>query len=287
MKTILTLLLTCVASFAATTYPVITDNANRQFTGGATNLSLLNGTNVFGGTNRYTGTVIITNAASTLSGNGAGMTNLSAGNIASGSLDDARLSSNVPLINGTNVFTGTNTFTASKFFPANALSRRLLLFTNINNRVDAFTNAVAPTGPGGYANCGKIATFTMPPLLGKNSLLYISYQVDKTNATASSYTPMLYAGSQTNWVSYLVALSASSTPQTFFTSIANSAFANAGSFTNQYQNSGSMTANTQLPNPTNCVDTSVPWTLYFGATSTSGATNVLVMNFFVEELVVP
>lgn len=54
MKTILTLLLTCVASFAATTYPVITDNANRQFTGGATNLSLLNGTNVFTGTNTFT-----------------------------------------------------------------------------------------------------------------------------------------------------------------------------------------------------------------------------------------
>ena len=113
MKNIIALLLTCVAAFAATTYPVITDNANRQFTGGATNLSLLNGTNVFGGTNRYSGTVIITNAASTLSGNGAGMTNLAAGNIASGSLDDARLSSNVPLLNGTNVFTGTNRYTGT------------------------------------------------------------------------------------------------------------------------------------------------------------------------------
>lgn len=58
MKTILILILTCVASFAATTYPVLTDNANRQFTGGATNLSLLNGTNVFTGTNDYTASKI-------------------------------------------------------------------------------------------------------------------------------------------------------------------------------------------------------------------------------------
>jgi hypothetical protein len=54
MKTIITLLLTCVASFAATTYPVLTDNANRQFTGGATNLSLLNANQTFTGTNTFT-----------------------------------------------------------------------------------------------------------------------------------------------------------------------------------------------------------------------------------------
>ena len=72
------------------------------------------GNNVFTGTNRFTGTVIITNAASTISGNGAGLTNLSAANIASGSLADARLSANVPLLNANNTFSGsTNTFTGS------------------------------------------------------------------------------------------------------------------------------------------------------------------------------
>lgn len=54
MKILIALLLSGLSAFAATTYPVITDNANRQFTGGATNLSLLNGTNVFTGTNTFT-----------------------------------------------------------------------------------------------------------------------------------------------------------------------------------------------------------------------------------------
>lgn len=77
----------------------------------STNTALLNGTNVLTGTNSFTGTVIITNAASTISGNGAGLTNLAAGNIASGSLSDARLSANVPLLNAVNSFSGaTNLF---------------------------------------------------------------------------------------------------------------------------------------------------------------------------------
>lgn len=56
----------------------------------ATNTALLAGTNALTGTNRFTGTVLITNAASTISGNGAGLTNLAAGNIASGTLANAR-----------------------------------------------------------------------------------------------------------------------------------------------------------------------------------------------------
>jgi hypothetical protein len=54
MKTILLLILSAFTAFAATTYPVLTDNANRTFSGGATNLALLNGTNVFTGTNTFT-----------------------------------------------------------------------------------------------------------------------------------------------------------------------------------------------------------------------------------------
>lgn len=50
----------------------------------STNTALLNGTNVLTGTNNFTGTVLITNAASTISGNGAGLTNLNGAKIASG-----------------------------------------------------------------------------------------------------------------------------------------------------------------------------------------------------------
>jgi len=54
MKTIILLILSAFTAFAATTYPVLTDNPLRTFSGGGTNLALLNGTNVFTGTNTFT-----------------------------------------------------------------------------------------------------------------------------------------------------------------------------------------------------------------------------------------
>lgn len=48
--------------------------------------------------------------ASSFVGSGAGLTSLNASNITSGTLSDARLSTNVPLLNANNVFTGNNTF---------------------------------------------------------------------------------------------------------------------------------------------------------------------------------
>ena len=53
MKTIILLILSAFTAFAATTYPVLTDNPLRTFSGGGTNLALLNGTNVFTGTNTF------------------------------------------------------------------------------------------------------------------------------------------------------------------------------------------------------------------------------------------
>jgi hypothetical protein len=54
MKTIILLILSAFTAFAATTYPVLTDNPVRTFSGGGTNLALLNGTNqVFTGTNTF------------------------------------------------------------------------------------------------------------------------------------------------------------------------------------------------------------------------------------------
>ena len=45
------------------------------------------------------------------SGNGAALTSLNASNISTGTVADARLSPNVPRLNGTNAFTGSNSFT--------------------------------------------------------------------------------------------------------------------------------------------------------------------------------
>jgi hypothetical protein len=56
-----------------------------------------------------------------ISGDGSGLTNLSASQLALGTVPDSRLSANVPLLNGTNLFTRTNVFTG------------VAILTNANN----------------------------------------------------------------------------------------------------------------------------------------------------------
>ena len=63
-----------------------------------------------GNTQTFTGANTFNNVANTFTGNGAGLTALSASNIAGGTLADARLSSNVALRAGGNTFTGNQTF---------------------------------------------------------------------------------------------------------------------------------------------------------------------------------
>jgi len=71
-------------------------------------------------TGAYTNVVSFSNVTNTFTGtftgNGVGLTNLNASQIASGTLADARLSTNVALLNGTQTFTGVNTFTNSTIF---------------------------------------------------------------------------------------------------------------------------------------------------------------------------
>ena len=56
----------------------------------------------------YPNAVTSNNAGNSFTGNGAGLTGLNAGNLASGTVSDARLSGNVALLNGNNAFTGSN-----------------------------------------------------------------------------------------------------------------------------------------------------------------------------------
>lgn len=80
--------------------------------GGLTNLNAISGTGTFGGTlsGTFTG-----NATGTFTGNANALTNLDASDLASGTVPDARLSSNVALLNRTNqAFTGaTNSFSGN------------------------------------------------------------------------------------------------------------------------------------------------------------------------------
>ncbi len=57
----------------------------------------------------------------TFAGDGSLLTNLNAGNIATGTLNDARLSSNIPRLNAANAFTGNNTLSGMSSFGSSAL----------------------------------------------------------------------------------------------------------------------------------------------------------------------
>ena len=63
-----------------------------------------------GSSQTFTGQNTMNNAANSFSGNGAGLTGLSAGNISSGTLSAARLPATAALLNANQTFTGTNTF---------------------------------------------------------------------------------------------------------------------------------------------------------------------------------
>ena len=74
-----------------------------------TNVALLNGTNVFSGTNTFSNATVTVLTVDSLVGNGVGLTNLNATNLI-GTIADARLSANVPLLNAVNNFSQTNRF---------------------------------------------------------------------------------------------------------------------------------------------------------------------------------
>jgi hypothetical protein len=78
-------------------------NLNAGVIGGA----LLSGT--------YTAPVIFSNTSNTFTGGGAGLAGLNAGNLASGTVNDARLSANVPRLNAANIFTASNMFGNTQF----------------------------------------------------------------------------------------------------------------------------------------------------------------------------
>jgi hypothetical protein len=65
--------------------------------------------------------LMASSSSGSVSGDGSGLTNLSASQLALGTVPDGRLSANVPLLNGTNLFTRTNVFTG------------VAILTNANN----------------------------------------------------------------------------------------------------------------------------------------------------------
>ena len=83
----------------------------------STNVARLNTNQTFTGSNAFTGVVSATNGNSqfvgTFTGNGAGLTNINGTNIASGTINDARLSANIARLNANQTFTGSNNISGS------------------------------------------------------------------------------------------------------------------------------------------------------------------------------
>ena len=103
---------------------------------------------------------------------------------------------NTALLNGTNVFTGTNTLNAATLFTSGALSR-VLVRTNLT-----WTNNVTGSAstPAAWANCAQVATITMPPLYGTNSIVRITMLRGVNTTVAASTYPVFYAGSSPAFV---------------------------------------------------------------------------------------
>ena len=295
MKTIILLILSAFTAFAATTYPVMTDNPLRTFTGGATNLALLNGTNRFVGPLQLPS---VTAGRVPIIDVGGNLTNPSVTSTTLGYLDatssvqtqlDGKPTvalTNLALLNGTNVFTGTNTFTAAKFFPANNIGMRLLWSSPTNIYLSSLSTTANPTNTGDFATITYVCKATLPALLGSNSSIIVTGTASKTNANATAADLYLYAGSATNYVATGASLfSTAAGLQTL--SSAFPIFLNANSFTQQIHGAAwSGTANSSLI-PTNYTDTSAAFDLYIGARTTTSYTNLTIYGLRFYELYAP
>ncbi|HXR04102.1 MAG TPA: hypothetical protein VN836_05275 [Verrucomicrobiae bacterium] len=117
-----------------------------QLTGGTVadarltpNVALLNGiqtftgSNVFTGSNIFTGINTFTGPNNSFSGNGTNLVNLNASQLTGGTVADARLSPNVPLLNTNQVFTGSNVFRGPGLFTGTNFFTGVNLFTNFGN----------------------------------------------------------------------------------------------------------------------------------------------------------
>jgi hypothetical protein len=121
------------------------------------NVPLLNASQAFSGVNS------LLNPGNSLAGNGAGLTALNAGNIASGTLADARLSFNVPLLSAQNVFSASNYFAG------------VTLATNPNNVVfGTFTGSLIGNITGAATTAGDFTGLLAGDVTGPQGATVVS-----------------------------------------------------------------------------------------------------------------
>ena len=192
---------------------------------------------------------------------------------------------NLGFLNANQTFTGTNTFPAASFYPANMIGVRLLWSSPTNIfLLSVVTNATSnATNAGDFSATTYIAKATIPPLLGSNSSIAISYGILRTNANPVVGVMYVYAGSETNFVGNNVTIMQSTAGHT--TGVFVNCIYLANSKTNQLQ--GSSFQNVNFNDLRYYADFSITNTLYFGATTTSSYTNCMFVGFAVYEIYAP
>jgi hypothetical protein len=191
---------------------------------------------------------------------------------------------NLALLNTSQTWTGTPTFPVA-FYRSNGIAWRLLYSspTNINIASAAVAAVGSVTNQGDFVNTTSIATVAVPPLLGTNSYVLASFFIE-TPAQTTSCGLAVYAGPSTNYVGSVANGISGTAAQRFggggsYTPI----LYGAGSHTNQLQ--GAALNQQSIYGPTNFCDTSATFTLYFGAFTTTSATNINIRHFKLFELV--
>ncbi len=152
----------------------------------STNVALLNGGQTFSVLTSFgaglsaTGDINASGqvAGATVTGDGAGLTNLSAGNVATGTLADARLSANVALLSGTQTFTGSKTFSGGLVLGQSTLSSLATVARAVSLPDEAGTVCLSNSN-----NCGflRIAAGSLQTDATNNDVL----AVNKTSATGN------------------------------------------------------------------------------------------------------
>jgi hypothetical protein len=116
------------------------------------NIPLKNAANTFSAVNTFS------NSGNSFAGNGAGLTNLSASALSSGTLNDVLLTGNVAMRNAPNVFTGTLLFNGSAQTPLDVLSANTggTWMTLRNSSLNARSFNLLATGSGNSEGAGKL-----------------------------------------------------------------------------------------------------------------------------------
>jgi hypothetical protein len=141
--------------------------------------------NLAAGSANVTTTGQITGA--TILGDGSGLTNIEAGDIASGTLADARLSSNVALLTGSQTFTGTKTFSGGFVLGQSTFSSSATIARAVNVPDEAGTLCLSNTNTCGYL---RLASGAAQTDASNNDVL----SVNKTSATGNLISLQRNAG---------------------------------------------------------------------------------------------